>query len=91
MLNSLSASDEQGATSKGGGMEPVTLGVMAGTGLLSGLLAQAAQAAQEKKRREMEAMMYGANAQKEAAQQLQSGQQSAFQQLMATYRDALVR
>lgn len=58
--------------------------------LVSGLLSQAAQKAEANKRRKFEMQQASEETQGKAAQLMGQNQISAFQQLMAGYRDALL-
>ncbi len=69
-------------------MEPVTAGILAGGSLITGLLQARAQAAQRKREMEMQAMQQGAQSASQASQAMSTGQQKAFEDMLAAFRGA---
>lgn len=69
-------------------MEPVSAGIVAGGSLLAGLLQARAAAAQRKREMEMQAMQQGAQSATQAAQAMTTGQQKAFEDMLAAFKGA---
>lgn len=67
-------------------MDPITIGILAGSGLLTGLMSQKAKEKEQKRNQEFQAVMSGFESSKEAAGNLGQSQQNALARMMQAYQ-----